>query len=217
MKLPFTIDQFLEVFRNYNTSVFPMQIFLLMLALFIIYQSTKPNKHSGKTIIFALAFIWAWMGIAYHITFFAAINKAAYAFGALFILESVFLFVYGFTKPASFSFNKQISGVISAVLLGYALVIYSLLGYINGHGYPYSPTFGLPCPTTIFTFAVFLLAQQRLPVYILIIPLLWSLIGFSAAFTLGIYEDIGLIVAGLVFSLIYFIKAKTPHVRNETL
>lgn len=27
-----------------------------------------------------------------------------------------------------------------------------------GDGYPLSPTFGLPCPTTIFTFGIFLLA-----------------------------------------------------------
>ena len=29
MKLPFTPDQFLDVFRQYNTAVWPMQILLL--------------------------------------------------------------------------------------------------------------------------------------------------------------------------------------------
>jgi hypothetical protein len=36
-----------------------------------------------------------------------------------------------------------------------------------------------------------------MPMHLLIIPLLWSVIGFTAAFTLTIYEDIGLIVAGV--------------------
>ena len=31
MKPPFTIDQFLEVFKNYNQAVFPMQFVLYML------------------------------------------------------------------------------------------------------------------------------------------------------------------------------------------
>lgn len=194
-----------------------MQILLFLLAAFVIFQSFKQNKNSGRTITFTLAVLWAWMGIAYHIAFFAAINKAAYGFGALFVLESVLLLIYSFNGSPSFSFNKQISGVISGVLLAYTLVIYPLLGYISGHGYPYSPTFGLPCPTTIFTLAIFLLAQNRLPFYILLIPLLWTLIGSSAAFTLGIYEDIGLIVTGLIFSLLNFIKPKTWHIRNETL
>jgi hypothetical protein len=36
-----------------------------------------------------------------------------------------------------------------------------------------------------------------MPVHLLIIPLLWSIIGFTAALQLTIYEDIGLLIAGL--------------------
>ncbi len=34
--------------------------------------------------------------------------------------------------------------------------------------------------------------------YFIILPFIWSLIGFTAAFKLGILEDIGLLVAGVV-------------------
>lgn len=216
MKLPFTIDKFLEVFRRYNTAVFPVQILLLLLAALVVYLAIKTGRSSGKTIIFILSFFWAWMGIAYHLAFFAAINKAAYAFGALFILESILVLIYAFTASPSFSFSKQISGVFSAVLLIYALIIYPLLGYISGHGYPYSPTFGLPCPTTIFTLAIFLLARNKMPFYILVIPLLWTVIGSSAAVHLGIYEDAGLIVAGLLFLMLNSVKRKA-HVGGNKL
>jgi hypothetical protein len=211
MKLPFTTAQFLEVFKEYNTTVFPVQILLLLLAAFVIYLTMKTVRSSGKTITFVLSFFWAWMGVAYHLAFFAAINKAAYIFGALFIVESILLLVYSFAGSPSFSFRKQISGVTSAGLLTYALIVYPIVGYIGGHGYPYSPTFGLPCPTTIFTFAIFLLAQNRLPFYILVIPFLWTVIGFSAAFRLGIYEDVGLIVTGLLFLILNSIKRKSNH------
>jgi hypothetical protein len=37
-----------------------------------------------------------------------------------------------------------------------------------------------------------------MPWHLLIIPLLWSIIGFTTALTLTIYEDIGLVVAGVI-------------------
>lgn len=210
MKLPFTIDEFLEVFRKYNTAFFPAQVLLLLLAALVIYLVIKSNKNSGKIITIVLAVFWLWMGIAYHLVFFSAINKAAYAFAALFILQGILLLNFA-VKASPFSFHRNIVGFFSAVLLSYALIIYPLLGYFEDHAYPYSPTFGLPCPTTIFTLAIFLLSEKRMPWYIIVIPLLWTVIGFSAAFTLGIYEDTALIISGLLFAVINFIKLKHPN------
>jgi hypothetical protein len=40
---------------------------------------------------------------------------------------------------------------------------------------------------------------------VLVIPLLWALVGSTAAFTLGVVEDYGLLVAGLLgFLLLLF-------------
>jgi hypothetical protein len=80
------------------------------------------------------------------------------------------------------------------------MLIYPVLGYLLGHGYPSSPCFGVaPCPTTIFTFGLLLWAD-RPPRYLVLLPLIWSIIGFFAAISLGIREDIGLLVAGLAGS-----------------
>jgi hypothetical protein len=87
---------------------------------------------------------------------------------------------------------------VGAAFILYGLLIYPLLGYILGHRYPYSPTFGLPCPTTIFTFGLLLWTAPRIPKYLLALPLVWAFIGFTAAFQLGVLEDVMLPVAGLV-------------------
>lgn len=214
MKLPFTAEEFLEVFKNYNTSVYPMQIvFLLAAVLIIMILFIKKNRYQ-KFIFSSLGLFWFWMGIVYHIAFFSKINKAAYLFGALFILQSIFLFVAGLTKSVTFSFGKNISSITGISFIIYALIIYPVIGYYSGHAYPYSPTFGLPCPTTIFTFSIFLLADKRLPFYLMVIPLLWSVIGLSAATTLGIYEDIALIIAGLIFLILNFTKPKRLSLRH---
>jgi hypothetical protein len=138
------------------------------------------------------------MGIVYHLIFFSAINKAAYIFGALFIIQGILFFIWGvFKGELSFDYRKTNYNNAGILIILYALIIYPVLGYNLGHAYPYSPTFGLPCPTTIFTFGILLFSNKKIPVYILIIPLLWSVVGFTAALTLTIYEDIGLLIAGL--------------------
>lgn len=105
---------------------------------------------------------------------------------------------YGVLKKSLlFRFRSDRYGFTGGALIVYALLVYPLLGYFLGHIFPASPTFGLPCPTTIFTFGMLLLTEKRLPPAVMIIPFLWSFVGFTAALKLGIKEDIGLLVAGL--------------------
>jgi hypothetical protein len=55
-----------------------------------------------------------------------------------------------------------------------------------------------PCPTTIFTWGMLLLVQGRTPLHLTAIPLLWSLIGGSAAWLLAVPEDASLPLAAFV-------------------
>lgn len=199
MKLPFTVEQFLEIFKNYNQSVYPMQIVLYLLATVAIFLSIRKKRHSSRIINAILAFLWLWMGVVYHLVYFSQINKAAYLFGSIFILQGLlFLYLGVFNDKLSYKIKAGAFGFTGALLVIFALIIYPILGYSFGHIYPASPTFGLPCPTTIFTFGILLWHDKRLPFTILIIPLLWSIIGFFAALKLGIREDTGLLIAGIL-------------------
>lgn len=80
----------------------------------------------------------------------------------------------------------------------YALILYPLLGHLLGHRYPALPTFGLPCPTTIFTLGLLLFAAPPLPRSAFVVPVLWAGVGSIAAFKLGVLQDLGLMVAGLI-------------------
>ena len=53
-----------------------------------------------------MAALWIWMGVAYHMLFFSQINKAAYLFGALFILEGILLLNYALRKRLNFRSEK---------------------------------------------------------------------------------------------------------------
>jgi nicotinamide riboside transporter PnuC len=66
-------------------TIWPGQIIAYLLGAAALFFAVKKTKHSGKMIGAILSCLWN--GIAYHISFFSRINKAAFAFGILFILE----------------------------------------------------------------------------------------------------------------------------------
>lgn len=205
--MPFTLEQFLAIFAEYNQAVYPMQLLLIAAAVFVTFSAIKPNKNSSKFISAILAFFWLWMGIGYQLTFFSRINQAAFIFGAVFIAQAIILFSAGVLKnDLSFHFYSDAKGFFGIFLVIYTLIFYPLLGLFFGHNYPKTPTFGLPCPTTIFTLGLFLLTDKKVPFYIWMIPMVWSLIGSSAVFLLGIYEDFGLLLAGFIAACFYFVS-----------
>ncbi len=209
MKLPFKTEQFLDVFQSYNVAVWPAQVFFNLLAVVLLFFCFKKYEFSGSLVLFSLAFFWFWIGIVYHLIFFSEINPAAYAFAVIFILQGVFFIIAAVKNQIDFRFVWNIRTAVGMIFIIYALILYPLLGIYFGHTYPRNPTFGLPCPTTIFTFGILLIAKNKIPAYLVGIPLIWSIVGFSAAFKLGIAEDTGLIIAGIVGSgLIIFRKKK---------
>ncbi|MGB8374869.1 MAG: DUF6064 family protein [Salegentibacter sp.] len=207
-ELPFSSEQFLEVFGKYNLDVWPMQILLYFLGIAAFILTVFRLKNSASYINGILAFMWLWMGVAYHWWHFAPVNPAAYLFGILFVLQGlIFLWFSIFRSDRLvYKFNLSLSGIAGILFLLYAFLIYPRLSAHFGHSYPQSPTFGLPCPTVIFTFGILLFAGKAFPKFVAFIPFLWSLIGFSAAISLGIKEDIGLIVAGISGLILLFFK-----------
>jgi hypothetical protein len=74
----------------------------------------------------------------------------------------------------------------------------SLLESLWNRGFPYSLSFGLvPCPTTLFTLAILLLADRKLPWYVTAVPILYSF-GGVVPIASGIHEDIGLVAGGVL-------------------
>ena len=81
-------------------------------------------------------------------------------------------------------------------LMGYA-VVYPVLGLLLGMAFPRMPLFGVPCPTTAFTLGILLWIRPLQP-RLYVIPVLWSIIAFTAALQLGVLQDIGLLLAAAV-------------------
>ncbi|HTO72745.1 MAG TPA: DUF6064 family protein [Gemmatimonadales bacterium] len=197
--MPFTPQEFLQVFSDYNGAVWPIQNVWVALALALIAAAFLPSRIRPAIIPIGLALLWTWMGTVYHLIFFRRINPAATAFGIAFLLEAVLLGSWAFqTRGLSFRPHHTPRALAGAGLLAFALLIYPKLTVALGHVYPAQPTFGLPCPTTIATLGLLLWATPSPPWWVWAIPILWAGVGSAAALRLGMREDWGLPIAGLL-------------------
>jgi hypothetical protein len=98
-------------------------------------------------------------------------------------------------RQLTFRLSLQGRGLLGFTLVAFALAVYPAWSLLAGHRYPEFPTFGLPCPTTIFTIGMMAFLAQPYPRSPLLAPVLWCLIGAQAAFLLGVHQDLGLLVA----------------------
>lgn len=196
--LPFTLDQFLAVFAAYNEAIWPAQI--AAYALGAVAVLFRPGRSSNRIIAAVLAVMWLWTGIVYHGLFFAGINKAAFGFAALFIVQGIaFLYTGVIRDNLRFGPRMDVPAVAGGIFILYAAVLYPLIGIATGHGWPAMPMFGVtPCPVVIFSFGLFLLTTQRFSYWLLAIPFVWSLIGGSAAILLDVPQDWVLLLSGIV-------------------
>jgi hypothetical protein len=207
MQPPFTTEQFFDVFREYNTALLPIQFLLFGLAVVAIVLVIFPHRWSGVGVSAILAGLWAWLGIVYHLVFFTAINPLAYGFAALSVLGSlVFLWQGVVRRKLEFRLSLNTQTVIGALLVIFALAIYPAWLVYSGHHYPELPTFGLPCPSTIFTIGLLAFLVRPYPRSPFVIPVLWSFVGGQAAFLLDVPQDTGLLVAGM-FGLVLIVQA----------
>ena len=210
--LPFTHQQFLAVFSNYNEAIWPSQILAYLLGSFAALLLFRQTERSDRVIAAVLSAMWMWTGVAYHGIWFSAINKAAYLFATLFIIEGCYLFYAGaYRNQLRFGLRQDPATWVGALFVGYAAILYPLIGTATGHHYPAAPIFGVtPCPVTIFTFGMLLLTTSPVPRWLLVIPVIWSLIGGSAAILLHVPQDWLLLLSGLIAVPLIVVR-DNPH------
>ena len=132
---------------------------------------------------------------------FAAVSVAA---GLVFVWQGVV------KRRLEFRLSRGPRSITGLALIGFALVVYPAWSIHAGHRYPELPTFGLPCPTTLFTVGMLAFMVPPFPRSTLVVPVLWSLVGAQAAFLLGVTQDLGLLVAAVVGAVL-FVRARVPQ------
>jgi uncharacterized membrane protein YhhN len=195
--LPFTPNQFFGVFAEYNRVFWPAVVILWLATAGAIAAAWRAPSTRSRPLTFVVAALWMWSAVAYHARLFTRINPTAWLFAALFVVEAALLMWAGFRRHIDYFSSTGWTRRIGNWLAVYALA-YPFLAMAGGHPYPATPTFGVPCPTTIVTIAALLTAARGVPVWLTVIPALWALIGGSASFLLGVPTDYVLLASGFV-------------------
>jgi uncharacterized protein DUF6064 len=194
---PFTEIAFLDNLGAFNAALWPIIVLLWLAALALTIQIVRGRAGSAVVWAFA-ALLWAWSGIAYHAVFFTRINPAAWIFAALFVAQAVgFLWVGVTRRQLRFVWGRSprfwLAGAFLVFALGYPAAV-----LMTGHTLPRAPAFGVPCPTTIFTAG--LLLAMPMSRWLLVIPIVWSLVGASAALLFGMTPDLLLLAVAVTLA-----------------
>ena len=197
--MPFSRDAFFAVFAAYNEAFWPMALALWLLTFAAVAGWVLRTPGGESLLRFALGVNWLWSGVAYHAAFFTRINPAAWLFAGLFVVQAVLLLSAGWSTRATVALSvPRLRHALAVGLLAYGLA-YPAIVQAEGFAYPFAPTFGVPCPTTILTLGF--LAATTMRAAESIVPLVWSLIGGSASFLLGVHTDFVLLAAGVALAV----------------
>jgi hypothetical protein len=209
MQLPFTREQFFDLFVGYNEALWPAAVALWIASAVIVALRLSASRPHDRWISALLVAHWAWSALAYHVAFFTRINPAAWLFAGLFLGQAVVLFRVGVVqRRMSFAPWGNAWAPLAWSLIAYSLA-YPFINAIDHLSLVRIPTFGLPCPTTIFTAGTLMLATPR-SWRLSVVPVIWSAIGGSAAFLLGVHADVALPIAGIALA-IFSVRKATPE------
>jgi hypothetical protein len=199
-------DPLLALFAEYNPTIWPLHLVAYAGAAAVIALLVlRPSRLADRITSTFLAALWLLIGIVFHGLFVRELDVAqSVIYAAAFIAQAALLLHLGVVgdrvryRPA-----RSVSSLIGWMAIGYALVVYPLIGIALGHPYPQAPLFGAaPCPTTIFTFGLLLLAAPPLPKVLLVVPLAWAVVATPAAVGRGVLEDIALLSVAVVAVLL---------------
>ncbi len=204
--LSFSINEFLLVLENYNLAIWPLQIFAYILVVVALFFSFKSTTYSLKIVLAILSFFWLFTGIVFCFIYWAPSHIFGYIFGICCTLQGL-MFLYSISRSDLTIISRNNTYTFIGILFVlYAIIGYQIYGYYLGHIYPKFFAVGLvPCPTTIFTFGIFLIINKKTPIKYIVIPLIISLGGIIAVY-IGIHEDIGLIIVGMLGAILIILR-----------
>ena len=203
-------ELFFKFMAEYNNAVWPAQIIFYALSIFFIFTSINTKNISNKINVLILSSLWVWNGAVTLLIYFTNFHAQYYLWGVVWVLQGLWICYCGIHKKQFyFIIKKDLYSIIGLIFIFYALIVYPLIGAWLGHPFPKGPLFGAaPCPTVIFTFSVFLFSENRVNPYLMYFPLLWALMSLYPIIGMGVYADIGEIVAAMVAFILIIIRNK---------
>jgi len=194
--IPYSTDVYNAIISDHNLSLWPLQVFVVVLCLSVIGLARRGGANNVAFMI--LAVFWIWCGVHFHITTYATINRAAHYFGYAFIIQGVAIALWTFWTRGQFVKPQHRVWVWAGIGFDYKCC-----------GTPPTAFNGNECTDHIrrdtwrdanansrtHTWRIVLM-PQRFALWLLVIPVTWSLWDGMSAWTLG--QNLSLILPCIV-------------------
>ncbi|MDT8381596.1 MAG: DUF6064 family protein [Brevefilum sp.] len=211
-----TGEQLLDAFAAYNQLIWPMHIIAYVLGVIAVFLAIKKSLWASRVNFGVLAFFWLWVALLFWLPSAGQGFTIGYAFMALFLIEAVLFLIQAVKPGITFGTHNKVQTVAGVTMIFYTMVGYPLIGILVGHNYPQAAFIGLfPCPLTLFTFGLLLLASSAIPIYLLIVPLFWGLSGVLWI-SIGMWEDVGMVLGSLV-SIVLILRRNKKQKAEEQI
>lgn len=213
-------NELLELLTRYNEDLWPAHLATYSLVVAAVGLLFVRRGHlADRTIAGVLAALWLWLGVVFQAMYATDVDLVlGVVYTCLFVVQAYLLTRVAVRGHVAFCIRNGRSGVLGWTMLAYATAIYPVLGLLLGHGWPEAPLLGMaPCPTVIATFGFLLLARPPIPVRLLVVPFIWALLAPPAAMGRGVYEDAGLLLAGVLTVVVISIRDhwRRPRARRD--
>ena len=174
----FTPETYFHLFELYHLDWWPIQLACLAMAVVILLCLWLKPTWGGRVIAILLAASWAWAGWAFLHLRFAPIHWVANWYAVAFFLQALLLFIYGLSRHGM-EFEMGITvraGIGMFILLG-ALLALPLTAHLTGREWLQAELFAMtPDATALATLGLTLLSKGRFAVWLVVIPVAWSIV-----------------------------------------
>jgi hypothetical protein len=187
--LLFSPRTYYRLIERHNEAVWPGQLIATAAGVGVVLLLRRGSRGGARVALGTLALLWAWVGWSFVWRRYATINWAAVWLGGLFAMEAILLGWLG-TGLGTLrgAMRRDAPGVLGAILVAGALVLYPLLAPALGRGWHQAEVFGIvPDPTVLATLGLVLqldgppLSRRAL----LVAPLLWCLVSGATLLAMG--------------------------------
>jgi hypothetical protein len=183
--LMFSPRTYYRLFELYNLAIWPAQLLALASGAAILVLWWRGVPWAGRATAAVLAAAWAWVAWAYLLERYDPINWAARYYAIGFATQALLLTWSGIVRGGiALRSNRGIGQRVGLACFLFALAGYPLIAPLLGRPWTQAEVFAIaPDPTVAATLGI-VLAAERLPGTLLVVPLLWCAISGATLWTM---------------------------------
>ena len=196
------VETLLELLTRYNHDLWPAHVAAYLLGIVVACAALSASSSSPLLVrrlpALCLGGLLIWLGIVFQGLYATDINQPlGIAYAVLFVIGGLAMIRAGVRGDLLLSTApRPLSRFVGLTAIGYALLVYPIVGHLLGHGWPEAPLFGMaPCPTVIMVFGILALSRPCRR-HLFALPIVWTLLATLPAVGRGVWEDVGMVVFG---------------------